>query len=62
MSKVEDGDAIPESGHECPKSEAIPADTDLDDSDQAVEVESIMSVEIALVRALQQLRKAREEN
>ena len=58
MSKVEDGEGIPESGQERPNSEAIPADTDLDDSDQAVEAESIMSVEIALVRALQQLGKS----
>ena len=58
MSKVEDGEAIPESGHECPKTEAIPARTDLDDSGQEVEDESVMSVEMALVRALQQLGKS----
>ena len=58
MSKVEDGKAIPESGQERPNSEAIPARTDLDDSGQEVEDESVMSVEMALVRALQQLGKS----
>ena len=58
MSKVKDGEAIPESGQERPNSEAIPARTDLDDSGQEVEDESVMSVEMALVRALQQLGKS----
>ena len=62
MSKVEDGDAIPKAGQERPKSEAMSADADSVDSRQAPEDESVMSLEIALVRALQQLGKASEEN
>jgi hypothetical protein len=62
MNKVEDGDAIPKTGQENPRNEAIPAKADVVDSRQEVEDESVMSLEIALVRALQQLGKASEEN
>ncbi len=61
MSKVEDGGAIPESGQECPKSEAIPAKGSVGDDLQIVENKSVMSLEIALVRALQQLGQPPEE-
>ena len=62
MSKMEYGRTIPTSGQECPGNEAIPTEAGLDDSGQEVDAESVMSLEIALVRALQQLGKAPEEN
>ena len=57
MSKVEDAKAIPNSGQKRPENEAVSPATDLDSSSQMVEDESLMSLEMALVRALQQLGK-----
>jgi hypothetical protein len=62
MSKVEDGEAIPKAGQERPKSDAALACSDLDVSAQIAEDESVMSLEIALVRALQQLGQTSEKN
>jgi hypothetical protein len=55
MSKVEDSGDIPKSGQERPNNEATQAGARVGDDLQTVEDESVMSLEIALVRALQQL-------
>ena len=62
MNKVEDGDAIPKAGQKRPNSEAISPGANQVESRQAAEDESVMSLEMALVRALQQLGKASEKS
>jgi hypothetical protein len=61
MSKVEDGGAIPKSGQECPKSEALEATSGGSDYTQTVDNEVDMSLEMALVRALHELGKPPDE-
>jgi len=55
MSKVEDGGTIPESGQQRPKSEAFQAAPSSGISSQKPDNEDVMSLEMALVRALQHL-------
>jgi hypothetical protein len=62
MSEVDDADAIPKPGQERPKSDAVSNGVDPTDSSQAIEDESVMSLEMALVRALHQLGHGSDEN
>ena len=55
MSKVEQAIAIPKPGHKSPESAHSEAAPKLDGPDQSHEDQRLMPVEIALVRALQQL-------
>ena len=55
MSKVEDGQSIPNSGQQRPKSDAFQATPVSQGKSQKADSEEVMSLEMALVRALQQL-------
>ena len=55
MSKVEHAVAIPKLGRKNPESEHSPVASNTNESDQRSDDQRLMCLEIALVRALQQL-------
>jgi hypothetical protein len=55
MDKMEEAGASPRAGQNCPGSEQNLPDTDLPDSVEAIGDESLIGLEMALVRALQRL-------
>ena len=62
MSKVEESGSIPKTGRQNPKTEPLPAEDNSDVSMQLDEGEGVMSLEKALVRALQQLGETPENS
>ena len=60
MNKVEQAVAIPKPGRKSPESEHSPLAAKSNQSDQRPDDQQLMPLEIALVRALQQLGSKRE--
>ena len=61
MNKVEPAVAIPKPGRKNPESEHLPRPAESSQSNQPTEDQRLMPLEIALVRALQQLGGKREK-
>jgi hypothetical protein len=60
MNKMEPAVAIPKPGHKNPETEHSPVAAKSGQSDQRSDDQQLMPLEIALVRALQQLGSKRE--